>query len=619
MPTPYGSVRKELAECLRVAIEQIGYTAMVAEVEETIEFAKNVADIASSIVFRITKATERKPSEIAGAIRSSIRVPSYIESVSADNGFINFHLNRAAFAEMVIGNVLEDGSDAVCSEVGKGRKVVTEYPSANPVHPLHVGQLRNALLGDAVSRLHALCNYVVEREDYIDDLGLQAAEAIWGYMHTDEPEPNKKFDHWLGEIYVNTNKLMEDEKVKSAVDETLRYMEDMETKESRMARALSERCVTAHHETEFNYGIMHDLLIWESDIVREGLLKKVLALLETHGIAKKQIEGKYKDCIIMVGKSSSTEEESEPKVLVRSNGTATYFAKDVAFHMWKFGLIPDPFKYTLFVEHKGKKIYTTAEHGEKMELPKADIVINVIDSRQNLLQALLKTAFELMGEARVAANIKHLSYGVVELESGPLAGRRGTWIGNTADDLLDQAHTKASSMIGTRFKLSEEQKNEVAKSTALAAIKFEFLRVAPEKNIVFSWKRALSFDGDSGPYCQYMCARAIRLIEDSKMSVKEIKAIDSTAVADNHSFELVKQLSKASDIVQKACRELRPNVITDYLIDLATAYSRFYENVPVLKATTVTEKEARLALTIAFKSIMSAMMDSIGVATIERM
>ena len=618
MPTLYSSIRKEVAESLRVAIEQIGYTAILSEVEETIDFSKLAGDISSSIVFRITKATGKKPNEVAGAIRSSIRAPEYVAKVTTENGFINFHFKRDKFAAMVVEDILKGGRRAIWTDAGKQRKVIVEYPSANPVHPLHVGHLRNALLGDAVSKLHAICNYKVEREDYIDDLGLQAAEALWGFMQVDKEEPLKKFDHWLGEIYVKTNKEMEDEAVKGKITETLKYMEDTETKESRLARALSERCVAAHQQTELDYGIVHELLVWESDIVREGLLKMALDELTSHRVAELQDSGTYAGCIMMVGTQETSENENkEGKVLVRSNGTATYFAKDIALHMWKFGLMEDPFKYKLFAGEGENKLYTTAEQGDKMEFGRADMVINIIDNRQSYPQMLLKLSFELMGNKKAANNIRHLSYGVVELESGALSGRKGTWIGNTADDLLEEARSKALNLIGERFKLSDDEKKEVAKQTALAAIKFEMLRIAPEKNMTFSWKRALSFEGDSGPYLQYMCARAIRIISDSK--VEGITYVDGTAISDDHSIELIKQLSRASDIADKACRELRPNIVTDYLIDLASAYGRFYENVPVLKATSETEKSARLGLTIAFRDVMTAMMASMGINAIERM
>ena len=225
--------------------------------------------------------------------------------------------------------------------------------------------------------------------------------------------------------------------------------------------------------------------------------------------------GKYSGCVIIaLAKLKNLPKEfqglrEEAKVLIRSNGAPNYLAKDIAFHMWKFGLLEDAFRYGVFMERQpnGKPLYTTNNSGSAMTFGNAKKSVNVIDYRQSSEQLMIKVIFDAMGRSDAAQGLNHLAYGVVELENGILAGRKGTWVGFTADDLLREATEKAITLISERFKDDKRNRAEIASAVALGAIKFEFLKYSPEKNITFSWKNALNFEGNSGPYCQYMHAR----------------------------------------------------------------------------------------------------------------
>jgi arginyl-tRNA synthetase len=244
--------------------------------------------------------------------------------------------------------------------------------------------------------------------------------------------------------------------------------------------------------------------------------------------------------------------------------------------------------------------------------------VNVIDVRQDYPQALVRLAFSLMGRDDIANGIKHLSYGALELETGALSGRSGNWIGNTADDLLNEAEKKAFSLINeSKAKLSAQEKNDVARAVAIGAIKFDLLRLSPEKKTIFSWARALGFKGNSGPYCQYMYARAVRLIEDSGIH-GEI-SYDPEAITTDYEFNLVKQISRLTEIVEKSCVELRPNVVTEYTNNLASAFSNMYEGVPILKSIDERQKQGRLALALAFANIIKYSLSILGIPSVNRM
>ncbi len=625
MESPYGSIKLSIAVLIRDAAESIG--AKAGNVESTIDFSKGLGDISCSIAFRLARELKKPPQDIAKSIAAKVKKQNIITKVTADNGFVNFYLDRPRFTKEVVdySSALETEKDF--SETGRRERVIIEYPSANPVHPLHVGQLRNALLGDALSNVYDAIGYTVERQDYIDDLGLQMMEALWGYLHFPGRSNGKKFDHRLGEVYVEANKYMEANDIKGELSELAQLVEQDGTRESITNHEVAENCVMAQHETLFNLGIYHTVMIWESDIVREKLLQKAMDTLLKEGFIEKLQSGDYSGCIaIDLAKVENLPKEFKGlkemvKVLVKSDGVPTYVAKDIAFHMWKFGMLRNTFKYKAFIKKQdnGRPLYTTYPDGEAMDFGGVRKSINIIDVKQSFPQDILKLAFRIMKRDDIADNIIHLAYGRVELEEGTLAGRKGTWVGNTADDLLGEATKKARELLTERFKLTKNEKEKVAKAVAVAAIKFEFLKMSPEKTIIFSWKWALSFEGNSGPYCQYTYARAMRLIEDAKFDASTAKIADLSAAGSDHEFALVKLLSKEREVVEKTAAELRTNVLTDYAIDIASAFSKFYEMLPILKAAKEEEKNARLALTLTFARTMANVLKLLGIEPIARM
>lgn len=622
MESPYGSVKKSIAGLVDGALQKMKVKA--PDLESSIDFSKGFGDVSCSIAFGFARDLKKAPAEIAKVILGNMEKPAFIDDITADKGFVNFYLNREWFAKEVINYSLKLKPGKI-SDIGKMERVIIEYPSANPVHPLHVGQLRNALLGDTLANAYEAVGYEVEREDYIDDLGLQMMEAMWGYLHL-KPKPGKKFDHALGEVYVETNKYMETHDLKEELSQLAQLTEQDGTMESIAGREIAENCAMAQNETMFDYGIYHNVMVWESDILRNRLMDKAMSMLLKAGFVERIDSGEYKGCVVIdLTKIKNLPKDFRglkemTKVLIRADGTPTYVAKDIAFHMWKFGMLENTFKYREFVKEQenGKPLFTTNQTGETMEFGDAKKAINIIDVKQSFPQELLKLAFRIMKREDITDNIIHLAYGRVELEEGTLAGRKGTWVGNTADDLLDEATKKAETLLGTRFKLSEKERKGIARSVALAAIKFEFLKVAPETAIIFSWKWALSFEGNSGPYCQYTYARAMRLITDSKFDIRKA-AVDYPTLSGDRELALLKLLSKSKETAEKTAGELRPNVLTDYAIELASAFSKFYEASPILKAATEKERDARLSLTIAFTSTMFWVLTLLGIEPIEKM
>jgi len=588
---------------------------------------KEFGDMSSSIAIRISKAAGKSPAEIAKAIAALIKHDSIISEINIVAGYINAKINEKEYAEKVIGEVNSMMGKYGSMDVGNRKTVLIEFPAVNPNKPWHVGHLRNALLGDSISKILEFASYNVEREDYIDDLGLQIAEIVWGYTNMDS-KPDKKFDQWLGEQYVEVNKVMEERNAKGQISQILKKMEDSSTRESELARELASRCVAAQYETAYSYGIYHDVMIWESDIVRARLLERMLRIGIEKGALEKPASGKNAGCIIVsLDKVRSfaadfENPEEKEKVLVRSDGTATYVAKDIAFHMWKLGILDADFRYTkVDTQENARPLYSTAAAGEELGFGNADKVVNIIGSAQRYPQLILKAILSLMGYADKASNIIHMAYGEVSVEAGNLSGRSGGWIGEgkayTADVLLGEAQAKALEATQNSKKIEDRDRvKDIAAEIGKAAIKFEYLKVSPERPLVFSWTRALSFEGNSGPYCMYSYARARRILGKGGYSSGSVKHDAYGKVERGYDFELVKLIGSAGEVVEKAATEYKPSVIADYVIDLTAMFSKFYEAMPVINSDA---KEFRMELINAYAQVLSNMLALLGIGTVEQM
>ncbi len=305
---PVFELKSEISDSITAAMQALGYGAK--GLSGTIEFSKEFGDISCSVSFSLAKELKKSPNAIANEIKAKMKMPRHVESITVENGFINFHLSRKEFSQGVIAHASNTDSLKALSNSGKGVNVIIEYPSANPIHPLHVGHLRNALLGDSISRTYRACGYKVEREDYIDDFGLQMVQAMWGYLHLENLEGEghsqrlytvkaEKFDHRIGKLYVETNKRMENADMKKELSDLTQLIEQDGTYESTLTREVAEACVKAQYETLFNYGIYHDVLVWESDIVKDRLLEKAMRILSNTGLIEKVADGEYKGCVVM--------------------------------------------------------------------------------------------------------------------------------------------------------------------------------------------------------------------------------------------------------------------------------------------------------------------------------
>ncbi|MBD3398658.1 arginine--tRNA ligase [Candidatus Micrarchaeota archaeon] len=566
-------------------------------------------DIASKIGFMLAKKMRMRPVQAAQEVAEKLKPHEWVKGVEVAGPYINFMLSDEFYAEAVM-RILQDGKEY--GRGNSGKRVIVESPSVNPNKPWHIGHLRNALLGDAVANLLQFRGDHVQRMDYIDDLGLQVAQSLWGYLNLDK-EIEGKADHWIGHEYVKVAGMVEkDEVVKKSAEGILREMENGGNETAEKARWLAEECVKAQYETAFNYGNYENVLICESDIMRE-IFGEGIEKLKASGAVTHETSGPSKGCWV-VKLSGKMRGMTEPdKILIRSNGTATYTGKDMIFHLWKFGKLKGGFRYSKFLEQPTDgTAYITSKKGKAMDFGKADLVVNVIGVEQKYPQEVIKHVLDVLGYTKEAENFVHLAYEHAWLPEAKFSGRKGTWVGHTADELAAEGKKRALEKVKTG--IPEGERETVAEEVAIGAIRYAFLKIAPEKKLVFKWDEVLSLEGDSGPYLQYACVRARRILEKADFNEK-VGAYGFNA----EEKRLVKELAQFPMIMKNAAGKMKPHLVSDYLYSLSNVFSKFYTNNPVIKAEKEEEKKMRLAMVSAFNNVLSTGLGVLGVPVPDKM
>ncbi len=590
-------------------------------------------DLATNICFSISRKLKKPPQVIATEIVSRIKIQkaSFINKVETEAGYVNFFFDYPKLAAYVLNLINKMGDVYGSCEIGEGEKVIVEFSSVNPGKPWHIGHVRNAILGDSIQRILRFTGYIVEAQDYIDDLGLQVAQVIWGILNLSKNElPQrkgllKKEDQWQGRVYTLGAKMFKEiPEVRAQVRELMIKMEFNDPSIKEISRKIVDECLNAQYQTALRLGIYHDLKIHESNIVWSGLYEKAYQEIVKNDKIIKEISGSNAGCL--VAKLEEFPEfkgmKTTDKILVRSNGTSTYTGKDLVFQMWKVGLIEDPMKYTLWMTQPNNlELWTTSEEGESStKFAYANTVVNVIGSEQKYPQKVLRHILKLMGYEDQFKRSFHLAYEHVWFKEGKnverFAGREGTWIGYSADEVLDEAVKRAYKEVDSRNPdLPKDKKKQIAENIGKAAVKYSMLKVNLGKIVVFDYDKALSFVGETGPYLQYAYTRICGILRKAgkwktNYNVKNLS---------EHEKMLIKTLVGFPDVVEQVAKNLRLNTICDYAHNLASVLDKFYEFCPVLKAETKTLKNFRLTLVDATRITLKNALYLLGLEALERM
>jgi arginyl-tRNA synthetase len=630
----------QVRELVFLALKSAGYPVIEFDVSEPPQ--RGFGDLSCNVAFLLSKHLKKPPSkiatELAELLRSHIQSSSYILSTDAAGGYINFKANYVQLSPATLSYALANAEKYGYPDSGRGRHTIIEHTSVNPNKALHVGHLRNVIIGDTLYRIMRATNHRTTVLNYIDDSGVQIADIVVGFKFAGfpvtPPSKNQKFDQYCGdEVYVKINEMYEkDPQLAQKRNLVLKEIEEGSSETALFAMDITLRVLQEQLKTCWRMKVRYDLLNFESHIVVSKLWNKAFELLKSNSIAKYETEGKNKGCWVIEGK------KEEDKVLVRSDGTATYIAKDIPYAAWKLGLVEDPFFYREYTKQwDGSTLYTTTLADGSKSIDKkfngGEPVITIIDSRQSRLQRIISQVLSKVGAG--SHQYFHLSYEAVTLSSDTakafgidigdrqfmhMSGRKGIYV--NADYVLEALHAKAYEEVKSRNQdFSEQHLHAIAEEIAISAIRYNMIKQDLDKIITFDIKESLSLEGDTGPYLQYAYARSQRILEKSQQDIiaggRRNFAFDR--LTDESEIALIKVIAKLDLVVEDAAKSLSPKSLAHYAYNLAMTFNIFYEKVPVLREQDDDVRLARLALVKVFGIALKNTLEVLGITALDRM
>ncbi|HYZ59726.1 MAG TPA: arginine--tRNA ligase [Nitrososphaeraceae archaeon] len=641
---------QEVRELVSSALTSAGYPVIEFDVSEPPQQA--FGDLSCNVAFLLSKHLKMPPTkiaiELAEALRQHIEDSSYILSMDPAGAYINFKANYARLSPATLSYVLSSPENYGYPNFGHDMHIIIEHTSINPNKALHVGHMRNVIIGDTLYRVMRATNHRTTVLNYIDDSGVQIADIVVGFRFAGfpvtPPSKNQKFDQYCGdEVYVKINEIYEkNPQIAEKRKLVLKEIEEGKSEIARFAKDITLRVLQEQLKTCWRMKAHYDLLNFETHIVGSKLWSKAFELLKSNGIAKYETEGKNKGCWVIEGKEKKKDED---KVLVRSDGTATYIAKDIPYAAWKLGLVEDPFYYQEYTKQwDGSTLYATtlADSGSSSSSKSVDKkfnggerVITIIDSRQSRLQGIISQVLSKIGVSGNGHKYFHLSYEAVTLSSDTakdfgidigdrqfmhMSGRKGIYV--NADYVLDALHAKAYKEAKTRNPdFSDQQLNTIADEISLSAIRYNMIKQDLDKIITFDIKESLSLEGDTGPYLQYAYARSQRIQEKSEQGIIMAGRTNFAFEQLTHDSEiaLIKEISKLDLVVENAAKSLCLKSLAHYAYNLAMTFNLFYEKVPVLREQDNEVRMARLALVKAFGITLKNTLEVLGITALDRM
>jgi arginyl-tRNA synthetase len=643
---PFAEFREEceaaLAYALKKALPEIKVDKLSLDKPPNTDFGQ----LASSLCFELARKLNQKPHALAEHLVIAMRKSSFslIEKVVPTGGYVNFHADFSKFSALTLESVRQMNFEYGFVKTDQPAKILVEHTSVNPLHPIHIGQARNPMIGDALARILECRGHTVSRHYYIDDVGRQSSVVAYGYAKLGEPEPDEKADHFVGKVYTITSclvelnrlkrelelakavspsdevakvtkqidewmsiaaelkekfpalfekllaKIAEDENPEEEINRLNRAYENGDLEAKRLIREVSELCIQGFRETQERVEIRYDSWDWESDFVWSSQVSEVLQKLKTSpfvhndGSVLEFDAEKVVRVLNLKAKLGLREDYEVPSLtLVRADGTTLYTTRDVAYTLWKFD--------------------------------RADRVINVIGMEQSLAQLQLKIALYALGYGEYADNFVHFAYNLVTLPGYKMSSRRGRYI--TFDEVLSEAVERAYEEVSKRSpQLSEEEKRGIADFVGLGAVRYALVDVDPSKPVVFTWDRVLNFETNSAPYVQYTHARACSIL---RKAAREPDNADFALLKEKLERELILSLASFPDVFIEATEYLKPSLISSFTNALADKFNTFYNALPVIKAEPHELSDARLALTDAIRIVLHNALALIGIVSPEKM
>ncbi|HXT85436.1 MAG TPA: arginine--tRNA ligase [Verrucomicrobiae bacterium] len=670
----YQGIEKRVREALAAFIrERYGENVSVATSRPP---KIEMGEIASPVCFELAKRLKRAPRQLAQEIAAGIGKIEGVERVEvAGGGYLNAFLERGAFFR----TACEGAGRESAKRTPDAPKAIVEHTAINPNKAAHIGHLRNAVIGDTFVRLLRACGRRVEVQNYIDNTGVQVADVVLGFMEREKlsieqvralaKKTNPRFDYYCWDLYAWVTQFLAEDKSRLELrGKVMKEIEEGRGAVAEMADFISTEILRTHLHTMDRLGIDYDLLSRESEVLGMKFWDAAFRMLKERGAIRLASSGKQSGCWIMPlgeadpGAESAEEGIADAKIIVRSNGTVTYVGKDIAYHLWKFGLLERDFHYAKFHTHPDGHIAwaTTMDgaSGGDDDAPKfgnAQEVFNVIDSRQKYPQQVVREGLRALGFDEQANHLTHIAYDVVGLtprcatELGytlsaedakrpyvEMSGRKGQ--GVKADDLLDQMEKQALAEVESRHRdFSEAERASIAHSIAIGALRYFLLKYTRSTIIAFDFKDALSFEGETGPYAQYAVVRARSIwkklaesnpgFEAAKAAMaKGVEVFQTTAPEQlliapegDDFWELVLLAGSLGARVQAAVDAQEPAFVAKYAFELAQQFNMFYHKHHILSEQDPVKQNFLLRMTALVEQQLVAALTLLGIEAPEKM
>jgi len=609
-----------------------------------------MGDLALTFPFQLAKKLKKAPRTIAQEAAGLFgTMDGVVKADVAGGGFLNLWLDKAAFFAEAIRTA------GRTSLVPEEDKVIIEHTNINPNKAAHIGHLRNACLGDTLARCLRFKGEKVEVQNYIDDTGVQVVDVVFGFMELEKKNLDDleklpgKFDYYCWDLYARVSVyLAEHPEAQSKKAAIVKKIEHGQDPEYALSRYVSRRIVRAHLATMKRLGIGYDVLPCESTILHLRFWEKAFDLLKERQAIYLAGEGENKGCWVM----RLEENEEREKVIVRSDGTVTYVGKDIAYQLWKFGLLGRDFYYEPFAQEDGRTLWisTSTPASGGPSFGNGSKVYNVIDTRQSYLQKIVVQGLRSLKFDAQAGKSIHFSYEMVALSPKSLAelgyaaseeekersflevsGRKG--LGVKADDLLDRLEDKARVEIEKRNPtLPADEKQRIARDIASGAVRYFMLKFARNSLIIFDFEEALSFEGETGPYLQYTAVRLNsifrKLKERDGVAESDIvppadgRALLPPGLSEKETadfWDLVVVAASLEEEVLRSVAALEFSHLAKFAFLLCQKFNGYYHKYPVLAEEDKEVKAFRL-LTIRYtKEQLQCALALMGIPLPERM
>jgi arginyl-tRNA synthetase len=642
----FHSIEKQVSQAFRLHIQARYGIDLAAGIEQPRQ--SDFGEMAVPAAFQLAKQLRQPPHKIAAELVEAIgSIPGIASMEIAGNGYINLRLDRGAYGSALLRS---DAPDAI----GSGEKIIVEHTNINPNKAAHIGHLRNAALGDTFVRMLRAHGEQVEVQNYIDNTGVQVADVVVGFL-LDGKTPDDvraliadhslRFDYYCWDLYARVSaRYQEQPELTEWRSKTLHAIEADQGEMAEMARVVAGAIVQAHLATMLRLDVEYDVLPRESEILHLKFWASAFEQLKERQAIYLETQGKNAGCWVMPGLSE------EGKVIVRSDGTVTYVGKDIAYQLWKFGLLGKDFYYRpLKTYGDGRVLWITSDtpggsngaahfgHGAR--------VYNVIDARQSYLQDVVVAGLRALGYAQQAERSVHFSYEMVALSPRccadlgiPLtdedrkrpyvevSGRKG--LGVKADDLMDSLIAKALEEVASRHaEASPEEQKRVATQIAIGALRYFLLKYTRNSVIAFDLQEALSFEGETGPYVQYAAVRArniLRRLEERGERLPdfavELNSAALTRQLQSEDFwQVLLAASKADSALERAITAGEPAHVAKYAFQLAQAFNNFYHQYPILQEPDREKKVFLLWMTDYFRRQLESTASILGIQIPEYM